>query len=741
MRKLISILLSALMIMSICAMGISAAPNADEVGKVAASYVPEGTAVSSLADVSDPAGNYYLAADITLPGTIPVTFTGTIDGNGHTITVSAPMFQAFAGTLKNVTIAGAIDNSALAEIHTGAVSAYVPTAQKAVFENVKNTATVKGVTTDFMAAAPDGTEYKYRAGCGGFIGLAEGSVEITNCVNIADITGHATGGFIGYSEGKFDEGASIVIKNSLNTGKISDAGAVKVNNNPSVGGFIGICNNTLSVTLEDLRNDGEVSGLHGEAAHSATTPAGGIIGYHYTGIKDQSKGLVTMKNIVNNANVVGSNQVGGIAGWIRINLVAEDLENNGSVKSVGNYAGGLFGRTGSDGAAVTDGTAFFSNAKLTNCVNNAPVLSYKSQTGGIIGYSNAGIECHYCTNNADITPATGLAGGILGSAGEYGTLKAYNCVNNGKIVSPDNYAGGIAGRVQGLNSKATNHSIESGGYIIDLRYCTNNGDVEGGMSTGGMVGSAGAKSRIGLESIMYCTNSGNITNNGSKTTANSNAGAGGILGYAYGAATEYPCVKYCVNTGDVTAKGSFSIAANIIAYFNSDKTVISGNVAVGKLTAEVAENVFVLCWNNASALNPDNVKGNYILSSNTYALTRESVDGNPVTNTVYECNKLEAADLTSGNVCYDLNAAIKAEDASVANDVFYQVLGVDKCPTPVYSANGVVEKNADGSFQNPKAPVVDPTPTGDSVLAVVAVMGVALVTILGTAYIIKKVRA
>ena len=116
------------------------------------------------------------------------------------------------------------------------------------------------------------------------------------------------------------------------------------------------------------------------------------------------------------------------------------------------------------------------------------------------------------------------------------------------------------------------------------------------------------------------------------------------------------------------------------------------------------------------------------------------MDGNPVTDTVYECNKIEAADLASGKVCHDLNAAIKAEDASVANDVFYQVLGVDKCPTPVYSKNGVVEKNADGSFQNPKAPVVDPTPTGDAALAVVAVMSVALVTLLGTAYVSKKVR-
>ena len=72
--------------------------------------------------------------------------------------------------------------------------------------------------------------------------------------------------------------------------------------------------------------------------------------------------------------------------------------------------------------------------------------------------------------------------------------------------------------------------------------------------------------------------------------------------------------------------------------------------------------------------------------------------------------------------------------------MFYQLLGTDKCPTTIVSASAVVEKNADGSFQNPKAPVVDPTPTGDAALAVVAVMSVALVTLLGTAYVSKKVR-
>ncbi len=730
------------MLLSLCAVGISAAPNATEVGKVAAGYTPEGTAISSIADATDPAGKYYLTADVTLSATLPVTFSGTLDGNGHTITVSAPMFKEFCGTLKNVTIAGSVDCSALENAHTGAVSGYVPVAKKAVFDNVKNSASVKGVKADFTAKAPNGDDYKYRAGCGGFIGLAEGSVEIVNCANTGNITGHAAGGFLGYSEGKFDETATVVIKNSVNTGKVSDEGSQKVNNNPSLGGFVGILNNTLSATYENIRNEGEISGLNGKADKAKTTPAGGIVGYHYTGIKDQAKGLVTMKNVVNTAKVTGCNQVGGIAGWIRINLVGENLENSGAVESVANYAGGLFGRTGSDGADFKDGVAKFSNAKLTKCVNNGKVLSAAGQAGGVIGYTNAGVECYNCTNNADIVLTTGQAGGILGNGGGNSSLKAYYCVNNGKIVSPDNYAGGITSRVQGLSEKATESSVEKGGYAVDLRYCTNNGEIEGGKSTGGIIGSVGAGEKIGIESVMYCVNTGKVTNTGAKTTANSNAGAAGIVGYAYGGGSNhYPSVKYCINTGAITAKGQYGIATNIAGYFNSSNAVISGNAAVGTLSAPDSNNVFVFCWDNDRTLDPKNIKDNYILSDNTYNLTREK-DDVKTDDTTYTCVKIAAADIASGKLCYNLNAAIKAADASVTADAFYQVLGTDKSPTAIFSAKGVVEKTAEGVYQNSKEPVADPTPapTGDPVLAVVAVMGVALVAVLGTAYASKKVR-
>lgn len=76
MRKLISVILTAAMLMSLVIVGISAAPNAAEVGKVASGYKPEGTGIASLAEATDPAGKYYLTADIKVDATLPITFTG-----------------------------------------------------------------------------------------------------------------------------------------------------------------------------------------------------------------------------------------------------------------------------------------------------------------------------------------------------------------------------------------------------------------------------------------------------------------------------------------------------------------------------------------------------------------------------------------------------------------------------------------------------------------------------------------
>ena len=99
MKKIISIALTLCMVLGLCSFSVAAAP--------------EGTAITDAAGFAamDPAGTYYLANDITLDASYAQVFAGTFDGNGKTVTVSAPMFAEIAGaTIKNFTVAGAIDN-------------------------------------------------------------------------------------------------------------------------------------------------------------------------------------------------------------------------------------------------------------------------------------------------------------------------------------------------------------------------------------------------------------------------------------------------------------------------------------------------------------------------------------------------------------------------------------------------------------------------------------------------------
>ena len=58
-------------------------------------------------------GNYWLTADIDLSKATWTTlkeFKGTLNGNGHTITVpkDAPIFDKLSGTVKNVNLKGAM---------------------------------------------------------------------------------------------------------------------------------------------------------------------------------------------------------------------------------------------------------------------------------------------------------------------------------------------------------------------------------------------------------------------------------------------------------------------------------------------------------------------------------------------------------------------------------------------------------------------------------------------------------
>ncbi len=596
MKKFFSMTLCLVMILSLAAVATTAAPKAEEVGKVAAGYAPEGQAIASLADATDLAGKYYLTADVTVAATVPGTFTGTIDGNGHTITVSAPLFAEFNGTIKNAVLAGGVDYTAT-ESPVGVLA--VQTSGTAVVENVKNTATVKGYLTNIANA--DGA-LKIRTGAAGFIGFITGdaNVSFTNCANVANVNGYCPAGFIGYGNSAT---AVVSFKNCLNSGKISTDGAAKATdgNNASAGGLFGMTDYLASLTMEDCLNTGEIS-----SPDTATNaPVGGLIGYVYG--NKSFEGTVTLKNCKNTGKVTGANQVGGLAGQLNGINVIEDCENTGDVTSTGNYAAGIVSRVGDDNK---DKVVDLVRLTVKNTVNRGNVKSGNQYASGFASYN----------------PWAAVA---------------ENCVNYGKIDSTAStksiHTAGIFGLV---------------GYNNTMKYCFNYGEilgatVDGKWSTGGIVGRSSHSG--GKTVLMYCGNHGNVT--GAANEAN--YGPSGVTGYLWGGSE----MIGCYNVGTVTQTNANGFIGGICVYVNSTKTIFKNNFNTGKLVVPegFTGQAFALWYNKAAETPAENISGNYYLEGAVgYVEGATPVEGTLEGATV----KATAAQFASGEVAFKLNAAL-----------------------------------------------------------------------------------
>ena len=389
MKKTFSILMALCMILSICSISIAAAPA--------------GTAIKSEADflAMDAAGTYYLANDITLTQSYASAFTGTLDGNGKTVTVSAPMFVNFAGTAKNLTIAGAVTVEAG---HAGALAIDSLGGTAVVLENITNNASVTG---------PD-----VVGGLIGQMGASDSagvSLTVTGCVNNGTITGvQQTGGLVGY--------AFFNTSNDLAT----DAGAL----------FTACVNNgTVSSTL------GHTGGILGRTAYSKS---------------------VAFVKCINNGAVCGGHNTGGIFGHATSTVTYMTYcQNNGEITNVeapatdSVYAGGLIGYgQGTKAKTMPASDGFYAN-KIEFCINTGNVIgAYRA--GGIAASTGAsgayGLSLtQYCINTGDITSrglgtsaAANAAGGIQGYGYGSGTAEyAYvmNCITTGNVTSANTEKG------------------------------------------------------------------------------------------------------------------------------------------------------------------------------------------------------------------------------------------------------------------------------------------------------------
>lgn len=93
-KRLMSLLLVLTMVLGLLPTGALAAEGAAEISDQI-----------GLAGMTD--GSYILTQDITLSEWTAIDFSGTLDGNGHTITLNgAPLFKELSGTVQNLLLVG-----------------------------------------------------------------------------------------------------------------------------------------------------------------------------------------------------------------------------------------------------------------------------------------------------------------------------------------------------------------------------------------------------------------------------------------------------------------------------------------------------------------------------------------------------------------------------------------------------------------------------------------------------------
>lgn len=219
------------------------APQMTRSGGVALALA-EGT-VSSAEEFAamDASGSYTLTKDIIVTEPYAKDFTGTFDGNGHTVTLAIDqpskdnigLFSKISSTatIKNVTVDGTVTGSRCVGGIAGTSNGTITQCQ--------NKATI--------TATKNGSGNYSQAG--GIVGYAENAT-ITSCANVGNVNaapndGRRCGGVAGYAK-------TSVIENCYNQGQVSSC---RTSSRAAVGGIAGYIDSNASVI--NCYNSGEIS--------------------------------------------------------------------------------------------------------------------------------------------------------------------------------------------------------------------------------------------------------------------------------------------------------------------------------------------------------------------------------------------------------------------------------------------------------------------------------------------------
>lgn len=384
-------------------------------------------------------GAYYLTKDIDLTdiegqspiGMLDAPFTGYFDGMGYSIEgldISGEMHLGLFGcldgaTVKNLSVSGTVVASTTTNRGVGGLAGVVH--GDTVIDNVNSDV---NVTSGFQGVAGlVGHVYTDENDC----------VEIRNCTTTGTVTalrgaanlvGLITLGGAAETDAVIENG-KVTISNCYSSGDViysSDNGYSQC------GGMIGnifVYNASgFAVDIEDCVNASTVT-------HSNKTGArvGGVVGWldaSSSKAATTDTGSVNIRRCVNTADIVGSQSVGGIVGYVTMNTSTEfavsiiECVNNGNISTnhgtttSSMYAGGIAGDLlGGDIA-------------ISNCANCGTIKATKA-LGGIIGRNqkaNAAKEL-VVKINSSLNCGTVQAVGTATSCGYYsGAIVGLNYV-------------------------------------------------------------------------------------------------------------------------------------------------------------------------------------------------------------------------------------------------------------------------------------------------------------------------
>lgn len=347
----------------------------------------------------------------------------------------------------------------------------------------------------------------------GATGIGNGSLQLTACENLSEVTAKEMGGgILGSLTGEND-----LLLSCYNRGSVLCE--------QKGGGIVGYISLQGGVaTVSDCQNSGTLLG---------ETAQGGIAG-EITVTSACSVEILSCRNV---GEIHGKASVGGITGFAQVSHAEGTLQVSGSKNSAvirgDKEIGGIIGSATADGGSIA----------LGSCENYGNITA-EIACGGILGSglstndNRAMLHVYQCNSRATVTATAGKGGSVAGQlhSRDGGSILLELSSAGGTVKAPAS-AGGIAGEViagiapanSATDAKdadpaaAPSPNASEAGSFVEIRNCLSATTVSAEESAGGIVGALIAnEGKSKVSSSLFC---GSITS-GCKIT-------GGIAAIAH----------------------------------------------------------------------------------------------------------------------------------------------------------------------------------------------------------------